>query len=70
MDNGPGIPEGIRQRLFDPFFTTKPVGWWTSMGLSISYQIISDRHRGHLHCISIPGTGAEFIIRIPVKQML
>jgi signal transduction histidine kinase len=67
-DNGPGIPENVRQRLFDPFFTTKPVGKGTGMGLSISYQIITERHGGTLHCVSAPGQGTEFVIRIPLKQ--
>ncbi|MFB2978770.1 PAS domain S-box protein [Microseira sp. BLCC-F43] len=67
-DNGPGMTETVRQRLFDPFFTTKPVGKGTGMGLSISYQIITERHGGSLQCISSPGQGAEFAIQIPLKQ--
>ncbi len=67
-DNGKGIPENIKTRLFDPFFTTKPVGKGTGMGLSISYQIIVEKHRGSLNCISAPGKGTEFIITIPTQQ--
>jgi len=66
-DNGPGIPETVGTRLFDPFFTTKPVGKGTGMGLSISYQIVTERHGGSLHCTSAPGVGAEFAIEIPLK---
>ena len=66
-DNGAGMPETVRNRLFDPFFTTKPVGKGTGMGLSISYQIITDRHGGSLQCTSSPGNGAEFAIEIPLK---
>ena len=66
-DNGAGITENVRQRLFDPFFTTKAVGKGTGMGLSISYQIVTQRHGGSLQCISSPGEGAEFIIQIPLK---
>lgn len=66
-DNGPGMPENVRNRLFDPFFTTKAVGKGTGMGLSISYQIITDRHGGSLQCTSAPGKGAEFAIEIPLK---
>jgi signal transduction histidine kinase len=66
-DNGVGIPEKIQSRLFDPFFTTKPVGKGTGMGLSISYQIITDKHGGSLQCISSPGQGAEFVITIPIR---
>ncbi len=67
-DNGLGIPSVIKARLFDPFFTTKAIGKGTGMGLSISYQIISDRHGGSLECISQPGAGAEFVIAIPLWQ--
>jgi signal transduction histidine kinase len=66
-DNGPGIPEAVGTRLFDPFFTTKPVGKGTGMGLSISYQIVTERHGGSLYCTSSPGVGAEFAIEIPLK---
>ncbi len=66
-DNGLGMTESVKQKLFDPFFTTKPVGKGTGMGLSISYQIITERHKGSLQCISSPGKGAEFAIKIPVK---
>jgi PAS domain S-box-containing protein len=67
-DNGLGISSAIKARLFDPFFTTKAIGKGTGMGLSISYQIISDRHGGSLECISQPGAGAEFVIAIPLCQ--
>ncbi|MEH2332516.1 ATP-binding protein [Nostoc sp.] len=66
-DNGVGIPEEIQSRLFDPFFTTKAVGKGTGMGLSISYQIVTDKHGGSLQCISSPGQGAEFVITIPIR---
>jgi two-component system, NtrC family, sensor kinase len=67
-DNGVGIPEEIRSRIFDPFFSTKPVGQGTGMGLSISYQIITDRHSGRITCNSTVHQGSEFIIQIPLKQ--
>ena len=66
-DNGSGMNEQVRARLFDPFFTTKPVGKGTGLGLSISYQIIVEKHQGQLSCISVPGQGTEFVIKIPVK---
>jgi signal transduction histidine kinase len=67
-DNGPGIPESVKQRIFDPFFTTKPVGKGTGMGMSISYQIITEKHNGKLECFSTPGKGTEFAIVIPIQQ--
>ncbi len=67
-DNGPGMTEDVCRRLFDPFFTTKPLGKNKGLGLSISYQIVVEKHGGGLHCVSSPGEGTEFIIEIPVQQ--
>ena len=67
-DNGLGIEESLRSRLFDPFFTTKPVGKGSGLGLSISYQIIVQKHRGNITCTSSVGKGAEFAIEIPIEQ--
>ncbi|WP_341526964.1 ATP-binding protein [Nostoc sp. UHCC 0302] len=66
-DNGPGIPETARQHLFNPFFTTKPIGKGTGMGLSISYQIITEKHCGKIQYFSTPTEGTEFIIQIPIQ---
>ena len=68
IDNGPGMAEAVQKRIFDPFFTTKEVGRGTGMGLAISYQIITEKHRGRLDCCSHPGQGTEFMIEIPLKQ--
>ncbi len=65
-DNGPGIPEPIRNQLFDPFFTTKPVGKGTGLGLSISHQIVVEKHGGSLECFSQLDQGTTFIIKIPL----
>ncbi|MEB3210416.1 MAG: ATP-binding protein [Leptolyngbyaceae bacterium] len=67
-DNGPGIPDAVKAHIFDPFFTTKEIGQGTGMGMSISYQIITENHGGVLTCVSEPGNGAEFIIQIPQRQ--
>lgn len=67
-DNGCGILESIQPQVFDPFFTTKPVGQGTGLGMSISYQIITDKHHGKLTCHSQPGVGTAFTILLPVRQ--
>jgi len=67
-DNGPGMPEEVRKRVFEPFFTTKDVGVGTGLGLSVSYFIITENHRGTMEVESSPGRGARFIIRIPVRR--
>ncbi|MEA5620189.1 ATP-binding protein [Cronbergia sp. UHCC 0137] len=69
-DNGSGIPEAIREQIFNPFFTTKPIGKGTGMGMAISYQIIMEKHGGTLECISTVGEKTEFIIQIPVQQLV
>ncbi len=68
FDNGPGIPEHLRSRIFEPFFTTKDIGKGTGMGLSISKQIVVDKHGGTFNCLSKPGQGTEFWIEIPTTQ--
>ncbi|WP_103666384.1 ATP-binding protein [Pseudanabaena sp. BC1403] len=67
-DNAKGIPPEVQKRLFDPFFTTKPVGKGTGMGLSISFQVITEIHHGKLSCQSEIGEGTNFIIEIPIEQ--
>lgn len=67
-DNGPGMTEEVLYKIFDPFFTTKPVGKGTGLGLSVCYQIVVEKHGGELQCISAPGEGAEFVIKIPIRQ--
>ena len=68
-DTGPGMTEEVKQRVFDPFFTTKPVGKGTGIGLSISYQIVVEKHGGELKCNSAPGEGSEFSILIPIHLL-
>ena len=64
-DNGTGIPEAIKERIFDPFFTTKEVGKGTGQGLSISYDVVVNKHGGTITFETESGTGTTFIIRIP-----
>jgi signal transduction histidine kinase len=64
VDNGPGIPEQIRERIFDPFFTTKPVGQGTGLGLDIVRRLV--RHNdGEISVESRPGR-TEFRVVLPV----
>jgi signal transduction histidine kinase len=66
-DNGIGIDEATLPKLFDPFFTTKPVGKGTGLGLAISYQIVVEKHSGHLTCTSSTHK-TEFIVEIPLQH--
>lgn len=67
-DNGMGMSEEVQQRIFDPFFTTKSVGKGTGMGMSISYQIVVEKHQGRIWCDSTLGQGTTFSVEIPVKR--
>jgi len=67
-DNGSGMTDAVRAKLFHPFFTTKPIGKGTGMGLSISQQILVEKHKGQLQCISAPEEGTQFIIEMPIKD--
>jgi signal transduction histidine kinase len=60
-DNGPGIPDSIKEKIFQPFFTTKPTGQGTGLGLSLSYDIVK-AHGGELSVETKVGEGTEFII--------
>jgi signal transduction histidine kinase len=67
-DNGPGMEEKIRTRIFEPFFTTKTVGVGTGLGLSVSYFIITNNHKGSIAVESEFGKGTKFIIRLPLMR--
>lgn len=67
-DNGCGVPEIVQSRIFEPFFTTKQPGQGIGLGLSISYQIVVEKHGGNIKCVSEPGKGCEFWIEIPMKR--
>jgi signal transduction histidine kinase len=64
-DNGPGIPESIKEKIFQPFFTTKPAGQGTGLGLSLSYDIVT-AHGGRVDMESNAGEGSTLRFRIPM----
>jgi signal transduction histidine kinase len=66
-DNGPGIPDDIKDRIFEPFFTTKPVGEGTGLGLDIAWRIVVKKHHGDLRVESRPGD-TRFQVRLPIEQ--
>jgi signal transduction histidine kinase len=66
-DDGPGIPPEIVSKIFDPFFTTKPVGKGTGLGLNITYNIITQKHRGDISVTSAPGS-TRFVVRLPIQS--
>jgi C4-dicarboxylate-specific signal transduction histidine kinase len=63
LDNGPGIPDSILERLFEPFFTTKPVGQGTGLGLSICFGIMQSCG-GSITAANRQEGGAVFTLRL------
>ena len=55
-----------QRRVFEPFFTTKAVGVGTGLGLSVSYFIVTEQHKGTMDVGSNPGEGTCFTVRLPL----
>ncbi|KJZ43303.1 MULTISPECIES: sensor histidine kinase [Pseudomonas] len=67
-DNGVGMSESVRKRTFEPFFTTKEIGQGTGLGLSVSYFIITNNHKGQMEVQSTLGQGTCFTLRLPLAS--
>ncbi|MEN7342533.1 MAG: ATP-binding protein [Pseudomonadota bacterium] len=66
-DDGPGMPDSVRQKIFDPFFTTKEVGRGTGQGLAISRRVVTEQHGGTIEVETDEGVGTIFRIRLPIS---
>ena len=66
-DNGEGMSDEVKQRLFENFFTTKPIGQGTGLGMSITRDIIENKHGGKITFDSKLGEGTTFTFTIPKK---
>lgn len=64
-DDGPGVPEELRERIFDPFFTTKPIGEGSGLGLDFASRIVH-KHGGTMWVESVPGD-TRFISVLPLR---
>ena len=64
-DDGPGVPEAIRDRIFEPFFTTKPAGQGTGLGLSVVHGIVT-QHGGSITIGDTEGGGTVFTFSLPM----
>ena len=65
IDDGPGIPAELSDRIFNPFFTTKTTG--SGLGLPIVRKIV-DAHDGRLDLSSGPAKGTRFRVTLPVSS--
>ncbi|OGS81210.1 MAG: hypothetical protein A2061_01040 [Gallionellales bacterium GWA2_59_43] len=66
-DSGCGMTEEVRKHLFEPFFTTRPVGQGTGLGLSVSWDIVVNKHGGRIDVESEPGKGSRFTVWLPLQ---
>src|SRR6056297_1427221 len=62
-DNGPGIPDDMKDKILQPFFTTKKGTAGTGLGLSITNDIVK-AHGGSLEIVTKPQKGSTFIISL------
>jgi signal transduction histidine kinase len=65
-DQGPGIPDDIREKIFDLYFTTKAGG--SGIGLAMTYRILQ-LHHGSVEVQSVAGQGSVFSLRIPLTPV-
>ena len=61
-DQGPGIPENVRDKIFNLYYTTKPQG--SGIGLAQAFRAVQ-LHNGRIEVDSQPGAGARFRITLP-----
>ncbi|MBD9511221.1 sensor histidine kinase [Ensifer sp. ENS10] len=67
-DNGPGLPEDVREHLFEPFFTTKESNRGLGLGLAISLEIVH-HFSGTLSGANHPEGGAVFTVALPAADI-
>ncbi|MFK8183376.1 MAG: ATP-binding protein [Phormidesmis sp.] len=67
-DNGTGMSAEVKEKVFEQFFTTKPTGEGTGLGLSLSYNIVVEQHKGTLQVESEEGIYTDFIVTLPISQ--
>jgi PAS domain S-box-containing protein len=65
VDNGPGVPAELTDKIFNPFFTTKPQG--SGLGLAIVRKIV-DAHDGRIDVSNNPDAGTRFRITLPITS--
>ena len=64
-NNGPEIPDGVRDHVFEAFFTTKAPGRGTGLGLDTVYDIVVNQHAGTINVNSSPDR-TVFTVTLPI----
>ena len=67
IDDGPGVPAAIRERIFEPFFSTKDKNKGTGLGLAICRRVAATLD-GELTLVSQEGEGTAFHLRFPQRE--
>ena len=65
IDNGPGVPDEMREEIFRPYVSSKPGG--SGLGLPTTRRIIEE-HGGHIEVHSEPERGSDFVIHLPLGK--
>ncbi len=63
QDNGPGIPDAVKDRIFEPFVTHGKKGG-TGLGMAIAHSVVK-AHRGTISFVTAAGEGTEFTVKLP-----
>lgn len=66
-DDGPGVPDHLRDRIFEPFFTSKAADHGTGLGLAISRRLVQAAG-GTLTVDRSPDNGARFAVSLPLAK--
>ncbi|MCB1633957.1 MAG: PAS domain-containing protein [Xanthomonadales bacterium] len=66
-DNGRGMEEGVSRHIFEPFFTTRRESGGSGLGLHIVYNLCTEVLGGTIRCLTAPGQGARFEMRLPAQ---
>ncbi len=65
QDDGPGVPEGLRERVFEPFFTTRKQEGAIGLGLSLSQTVVTE-YGGYLY-LDEAAPGGCFVVQLPLS---
>ena len=66
-DTGKGMPEEVLEKIFNPFFPTRRNTGGTGLGMHIVYNIVTQKLRGKIECLSKPGKGCNIVIQLPLE---
>jgi signal transduction histidine kinase len=69
-DDGRGMTKEVLARIFEPFFTTSQQTGGSGLGLSIVYNMVTQKLNGSVECDSEPGKGCKFSLTLPVRIVI